>query len=123
MATDNSQRLAGVSYLYIDGQSYMVAGDASYQVSRVSRETLSGQDRVHGYSEKPIPGHISATLRDASTLSVSSINAMTNSTVVLELANGKLITGRNMWSVDAQEVSTGEATFSVKFEGQHVEEA
>lgn len=120
---DDPNRLSGVAYLYIDGQSYMVAGEPTYRVARVSRETLIGMDGVHGYSEKPEAGMIGATLRDASTLSVAAINAMTNVTVVLELANGKTITGRNMWSVDAQEVNASEATFSVKFEGQHVEEA
>jgi hypothetical protein len=120
---DDTNRLAGVAYIYIDGQSYMLAGEPTYRVSKVSRETLDGMDDVHGYAEKRVAGAIGATLRDARTLSVASINAMTNVTVVLELANGKMITGRNMWSVDAQEVNAADATFQVKFEGKHVEEA
>ena len=50
-------------------------------------------------------------------------NAMTNVTVTVELANGKTIIGRNMWTVEAQEVKTAEATFEVKWEGFSVEEA
>ena len=117
MAT-NTNRLAGIAYLTVDGQSYMLEADATYKVSTVKRETKSGQDSVHGYSEKPEPGMISATLRDASGLSVASINAMTNSTVVLKLANGKVIIGAGMWTVDVQEVKTEEATFEVKWEGR-----
>jgi len=60
-------RLAGTCYLTIDGASYMLAGDFSYKISGVSRETLKGQDGIHGYSETPQPGYIAATLRDAST--------------------------------------------------------
>jgi hypothetical protein len=120
---DTTNRLAGIAYISVDGVSYMLAADASYSVSRIERESLVGQDKVHGYSEKPKPGHISATLRDAGGLSVAAFNAMTNTTVTLELANGKTVIGRNMWTVEAQEVKTSEATFEVKWEGPSVEEA
>ena len=120
---DNTNRLAGTAFLHIDGQRYMMSGAWSYSVSTVSRETLIGQDSVHGYSEKPNAPHISGEVRDAGSLTVASINAMTNVTIVLELANGKSVIGRNMWSVDTQEVNTQEASFPVKFEGFSVEEA
>jgi hypothetical protein len=120
---DTTSRLAGIAYITVDGNSYMLAADASYQVSTVSRETLTGQDRVHGYSEKPVAGFISGTFRDSNALTVADFNAMTNVTVVLELANGKTIVGRNMWTTDVQEVKTSEATFDVKFESTSVVEA
>ncbi len=119
----NPNRLAGIAYLSVDGQSYMLAGELSYQVSTVSRETLVGQDAVHGYSEKPVPGFVSGTLRDAGDLTVADFNAMNDVTVVVELANGKTVLGRNMWTVEAQEVKTVEGTFEVKWEGFTVEEA
>lgn len=120
---DTTNRLAGVAYITVDGKSYMLAADATYSVSKVKRETLSGQSGVQGYSETPIPGTISGTFRDAGSLTVADFNAMTNATVMLELANGKMIVGRNMWTVESQEVKTQEATFEVKFEGFSVEEA
>ena len=119
----NPNRLAGIAYLSVDGQSYMLAGELSYQVSTVSRETLVGQDAVHGYAEKPVAGFISGTLRDSGSLTVADFNAMNDVTVVVELANGKTILGRNMWTVEAQEVKTVEGTFEVKWEGFAVEEA
>ncbi len=121
--SDNTQRLAGIAYLSVDGQSYMIAADLSYSVSTVSRETLVGQDKVHGYSEKPHAGFIAGTLRDAKILSLAKINGMTKVTVVAELANGKTIVGRNMWTVEAQEVKTAEGSFEVRWEGLSVEEA
>jgi hypothetical protein len=120
---DTTNRLAGIAYLSVDGTNYMLAGDFGYSPSKVTRETLAGQDRIHGYSEKPHAGMMSGSLRDAGGLSVASFNAMTNVTVTCELANGKTIIGRNMWTVDAQEVKTAEATFEVKWEGFSVEEA
>ena len=120
---DNTNRLAGIATISADGQSFMLSGDLSYGVSTFSRETMIGQDRVHGYSEKPHAGFISATIRDSGGLTVADINAMTNTTVVCELANGKTIIGRNMWTIDAQEVKTMDATFDVKWESFLVEEA
>ncbi len=121
--SDNTNRLAGIAYLSVDGQSYMLAGDLSYGVSTVKRETLAGQDRVHGYSEMPVAGFVSGTLRDGGSLTVADFNAMSNVTVTLELANGKTIIGRNMWTVEAQEVKTQEGTFEVRWEGFSVQEA
>lgn len=120
---DTTNRLAGIAYLTVDGANYMLAGEFAYNVSKVTRETLTGQDRVHGFSEKPNPGSMSASIRDAGGLSVASFNAMTNVTVTVELANGKTIIGRNMWTVESQEVKTTEATFEVKWQGFSVEEA
>ncbi|MDB5822172.1 MAG: phage tail protein [Herminiimonas sp.] len=120
---DTQNRLAGVAYVTVDGQSYMLVGDLTYSVSKISRETLVGQDRVHGYSEKPHAGFISGTFRDAGGLSVAAFNAMTNVSVVAELANGKTIIGRNMWTTDAQEIKTAEGSFDVKWESPSVEEA
>jgi hypothetical protein len=114
---DNTNRLAGVAYISVDGQSYMLSGELSYSPGPVERETLTGQDQVHGYSEKPRAPFISGTFRDSSTLTVADFNAMTNVTVTCELANSKTVIGRNMWTTTAQEVKTPEATFEVRFEG------
>src|SRR4051794_27000415 len=103
---DTSRRLAGVAFLSVDGRNYMLAGDLEWSPSRVTRETLIGMDAVHGYSEKPYAGFIKATLRDAAGLTIADFNAMTNVTVTIELANGKVVTGRNMWTVEAQSVNS-----------------
>jgi hypothetical protein len=114
--------LAGIAYLSVDGKRYMLAGDLSYSVSRRKRETLIGQDEVHGFSETPHAGFIQASVRDAGSLSLADINAMTNVTVMLELTNGKMVVGRNMWTTDPQEVETMEAKFTVRWEGVSIEE-
>ena len=117
MASNNTNRLAGTATVSVDGVTYMVAGDFSYTPASVERETLVGQDSVHGYSEKPVQGKIGMTLRDSGGLTVADLNAMTNVTIVAELANGKTIIGRNMWTVETQESKTADATIDTKFEG------
>lgn len=120
---DNTNLLAGIASLTIDGVNYLVAGDLKYQVSGRKRETLEGQDSIHGYSEKPRAGKISMSLRDTGGLTVADIQAITNSTIVAELANGKTIVGRSMWNVEDQDVDTTEGKFDAVFEGKSVQEA
>lgn len=120
---DTTRRLAGVCYLTVDGTTYMLSADLAYSPSTVRRETITGMDGVHGYKETPVAGYISGTLRDAGSLSVAAFGAMTNVTVVAELANGKVVSARNAWTVDVQEVKAAEGTFDVKFESAQVEEA
>lgn len=118
----NPNRLAGTCYLSVDGKSYMLAGDFSYRTSGVTRETLKGQDGIHGFSESPSPGYIAATVRNSGELSLDDINAMDNVTVVAELANGKTIIGRNMWTIDQQEAKSSDGTIEVKWESASVKE-
>lgn len=120
---DTTNRLAGTANLTVDGQGFLLVGDFEYNPSKVTRESLVGMDGPHGYSEKPRVGSIAGTLRDSGGLSVSALNAMTNVTVVCELANGKTIIGRNMWTVEDQTAKSTEATIEVKWEGFEVTEA
>jgi hypothetical protein len=117
MMADNTQRLAGIAYISVDGSTYLLAGELSYSPGSVKRETLAGQDQVHGYSEMPRAPFIAGTFRDAGGLTVNDFNNMTNVTVALELSNGKMVTGKGMWTTEAQEVKTAEGTFEVHFEG------
>ena len=72
---------------------------------------------MHGYKEMPVAPFVSGSFRDSQGLTVADFNAMTNVTVSVQLANGKLIIGRNMWTVDALEVDTADAKFDVRWEG------
>jgi hypothetical protein len=120
MSATQSQRRAGIATLSINGTSYDVVSDASYFVSTVKRDTLTGQSGVQGYSEMPVAGYISATIRDNGGMTVASFNQMTSVNCVLTLANGKQVYGDGMWNTEADEVKTQEGTFSIKFEGSPV---
>lgn len=122
MAGDTTNRLAGTAYVTVDGVSVMVVGQFKYRPSKVERTTLTGMDSVHGYKEKPVPSYISCQLRDSGGTTVLNFNAQTNVNVIAELANGKTIIGRGLWTTGAQEVESEEATFEVRWEGADVTE-
>lgn len=117
-------RLAGVASVTLDGRAFSISGEGTYRCSTSKRETLSGQDGIHGYSEMPQPGKIGWKGRDSGGISIAALNEAANVSVVLTLANGKIVIGRNMWRTgDPIEVNTEDATFSVEFEGSDVVEA
>lgn len=116
--SDNSNRIAGVAYLSVDGKTLPLVGEFEYMPSSVKREAMTGIDRVHGYKEVPVPGWIKASIRDAGGLLVSDLNAMTNVTVTCQLANGKTVTGRNMWqNGDGPSGKSDEATIEMEWNG------
>jgi Phage tail tube protein len=119
----DSNLIAGVLYATIDGTNYRVSGEGKYRVSSDKRESLPGQDGIHGFSSRPQPGMMGWKGRDSSDPIITALSNMTSGTVQFELANGKLIIGRGMWRVgDPIEVNTEDGTFDVEFEGPDVSE-
>ena len=116
------ERLAGVTGLTIDGNAYMVVSDVTWSPGVWKRETLTGLDSVHGFSEVPLAGFIEATLRDSSDITVGDFTAMRCVEVMITLANGKVVGGANLWNTTALEVRAAEGTFQVKFEGTDISE-
>jgi hypothetical protein len=114
---NTTNRVAGVAHLTVDGVAYALVGDFAYSPSQFSRESALGQDGVHGYIEKPNAPHISATIRDMNGLSLAALNAQTSVTIACQLANSKLVIGRNMWIVETQESKANDGTVEVKWEG------
>lgn len=116
------ERLAGITGFTIDGVSYMVVADVNWSPGRWRRETLVGLDSVHGFSEVPLQGFISAQLRDSNQIVVGDFTEMRCVEVQIQLANGKVVGGANMWNVEAIEVNAADATFRVRFDGVDVRE-
>lgn len=115
--TDNTNRIAGVATIKVDGVSQMLEGKLEYSTALMVRETKTGQDTVHGYGEKPVAPYIAGTLRIPGGVNTQTYNNITNSTVSLQLANGTQVIGRNLWQVGELKVDTEEGTMEIRFEG------
>lgn len=112
--------IAGTATLTVNGQSYFLRGAFKYSPSTVKRESLVGMDAFHGFKETRVAPFMSATLSDSDGLSVTALNQMVNVTVTAILSNGKTITGRNMATIDVQEVDSMEGSVDVRWEGPEV---
>lgn len=120
--TETAKRLAGLSFLTVDGSQMLLRGDAKHSIAELERETVIGQDGVHGFIEKARAAWIEATITDTRGKSLKDFQEMDNVTVVHRLRNGKTIVLHNAWTTTAAEVSAGEASFVVRWETDKGEE-
>ncbi len=111
--------LAGIGTVAIDGTLYNVT-DPTYSESTIEYEYLIGYNGVHGRKGTYVVGFIAFKVRDDATIKVSDFTGMTNSEVLLTLANGKVVAGHNMCCMKAIEVDANEAIFDVRFESAQV---
>lgn len=115
-------RRAGLIQLYIDGRLHDAKGSWSYHLGPVTREGIAGADRVHGYKEQVSLPMIEGAITDAADLSLSQLQALTDTTVQLVLGNGKTIVLRNAWFAGDGNGTTEEGEVAVRFEGLSAEE-
>ena len=113
----SASRIAGVINLAVNGTSYMLAGDFTYDIGGYKREMMSGPDGVHGYKETVKIPFIEGDLRDTSAVDLATLTNLTDATVVLTLANGKTISLYNAVFTGDGVGATGEATIKARFEG------
>jgi tail tube protein len=113
---------AGTAYVTVDGDVLDISGDAKYDTTNLTRETLIGQSGVQGFKEMPKPGMIGWKTRDAGNMTVGLFIGKRVSSVVMRLANGKQVAGNNMWCTKCDPVETQEGTFELEFHGATVTE-
>jgi hypothetical protein len=116
------ERIGGIIRLTIDGTQQRAKGNFTYNLGANKREAVIGADGVHGYKETPQAPFIEGAISDSSSLDVASLLDLTDSTVILEVANGKSIVLRDAYYTGDGEVSAEEGEIKVKFEGVSAEE-
>lgn len=116
------QRFAGIAYVKVDGVQYDLRGSFTVSPSSTKRDGIAGQDGVHGFKEEPRVPFIKGDLSTTAGLSIKQLDAMTNSTVTANLANGKSYVLRGAWTVSAHEIDTGEGKVAVEWQGLSCDE-
>jgi hypothetical protein len=117
-----ARRVAGVAYVYVDGQQYPLRGNLTVSIDTIEREGAPGQDGIHGYIERPRVPWIEGDFSDIGRLSLTVIQRMTDCTVTAELANGKQYILRNGWTSTAREFNAADGQATVRWEGMAGEE-
>jgi len=116
------RRIAGVAYVYVDGQQYPLRGSLTISTDTIEREGVAGQDDVHGFIETPRVPWIEGDISDLGGLSLMALQAMCDVTVTAELANGKVYILRNAWTTAAREFTAADGQATVRFEGMSAQE-
>jgi len=115
-------RVAGVAYVKYDGRALPIKGGWTVGFNRLKREGIAGQDRVHGYKEMPQVPFIEGDVTTTAEVSLEALEDITDATVQLEHANGKVYVLRNAWTANVYEANTEEGTLKVRFEGLDIDE-
>lgn len=108
--------ISGAASLTVDGEPFNCT-QSDYRCSVMKAETQKGQTAVEGYSEMPMEGVISATVRLQPGQSSAALIGARNATVVLVRRSGQTIYGAGMWQTEDGHTATVEGTMNVKFEG------
>jgi hypothetical protein len=121
MAGNN--RIGGIITFKVDGIQLAAKGNFTYNLGGYKREGIIGSDgNVHGYKETRLIPFIEGEITDTYDTQITTIIALTNSTVTLDLANGKSIVLRSAYYAHEGTGNTDEGNFPVRFEGIDAEE-
>jgi hypothetical protein len=115
MATTN--RIGGVLSLKVDGNQYEARGNFHVTPSKVKRDGIAGQDGVHGYTEMPVVPLIKGDISIGNLLSLETLEGITESTVQVQLANGRTYVLSQAWVTSAFDLDTVDGKVEVTFQG------
>ncbi len=111
-----NRRVGGLLFLKVDGELFQAKGEFTYNINPTKRESVVGQDTVHGFSEMPKPIFVEGAITDSDELDVEGFQAIRDATLTLELANGKVIQLREAFYAADGDVTTNEGEIQVRFE-------
>lgn len=112
-----SQRFAGTAWVKADGQQFPLHGNFIVSPSPTKRTGVAGMDDVHGYMEEPRVPFIEGDISMTPDMTIGMIEAITDSTITTQLANGKTYVLRDAWTQSAQEINAHDGITKVRFEG------
>lgn len=118
----SSQRRGGIIQVQVGGVVYDAKGAWTYNLGKPKREAIIGSDGVHGYKETPQVAFIEGEITDRGSLNLKTLVTLTDTTVTLELANGKVIVLRSGWYAGEGTGNTEEGNIACRFEGMSADE-
>jgi hypothetical protein len=118
-----AERVGGIIQFKINGTIYPAKGNFTYNLGKPKREGIVGSDnRVHGFKETPQIPFIEGEITDSYDLDIGGILDITDSTLLLELSNGKSFILRGAFYAGDGNLETEEGKLQIRFEGVEGEE-
>ena len=117
-----SQRIGGLLAIIVDGKTYEARGNFNVTGVSVKRTGVAGQDGVHGYIEEPIVPSIKGDWSIGNQLSLVALEAITNATAQVNLANGMSYILVDAWTVSAFVIDAHDGKVMVELEGMSLQE-
>lgn len=113
----NPNRIGGIMSLHVDGNPYQARGNFQVTPSPVKRTGVAGQDNVHGYIEEPIIPTIKGDISIGHKLSIEQLLAITDSTAIVQLANGNSYVLTDCWTQGGFVIDAHDGRVELTLEG------
>lgn len=107
------QKIAGTSYVKVDGQQLVIAGNIEAPLNKNKRETIT----KGYYKEEELVPFTSGEFVIPKGMDTQKIMNGTNMTVTTEFANGTVYTLSGAYVVDEVNLGSDEGKASIRFEG------
>jgi len=107
----------GVVSLRSGGDVIRVKGPVSYSLGGKMREEVMGQTGVLGFKVVPAPPFVEFASMDAADVDLEALQGVVDTTITLQLENGKTIVLERASFTGALEASTEEGEFTARFVG------
>lgn len=112
-----NRRVGGIIFFNINGEQFQAKGEFTHNINPTKRESVVGADGVHGFKEEPKAPYIEGAITDSDELDTEAFMAIRDATVVLELANGKVVQLQEAFYAADGDVTSSEGEIQVRFEG------
>jgi hypothetical protein len=116
------QRIGGTLYVTIDGVAYSLRGSWTVTPTNLKREDVAGPDGTNAFTETPTVPGAKGDLMTVPGLSLLALQAITNSTVSISLANGTTYVLANAWTKPPFEADTADGKVGIEFGCQTCDE-
>jgi hypothetical protein len=114
----SSTAVAGKASIKWDGNLLSVAGSFTVSPLAQMREGLVGLGGVAGYKETPRIPFMECEVFTLPDFSLLTVGAIRQATIVAELANGRVYTLVDAWLAGEPDISAGDGTTTLRFEGK-----
>ena len=115
-------RVGGIIEIKANGELYKAKGSWTYNLGIPKREAVVGSDAPHGFKEMPQSPYIEGVITDHQDMDLKALLSLVDATVMLTLANGKIIVLRNANFSGDGNGTTEEGEIEARFDGMTAEE-
>lgn len=117
-----SNRRGGIIELKVGSELFECKGNFTANLGEPKNEAIIGSSGVTGYKSTPQPAFIEGMVTDRGALSIQALMRITDATVHLKLATGKVIVLSHAWQAADGNITTDEGEIEVRFESAVGEE-
>ena len=111
-------KVTGTCVVRKNGRTIFAAPGATLDLGGKERTTEIADHGVFGYSEKPVPAMITATVKHVASTSLQDIMDTTDATMTFETDTGSRYSIGNAWCTKPPVLTAGAGEVAVEFAGQ-----